>query len=148
LKAVLQRVRSASVAVGGGQIARIGTGLLVLLGVAAGDGDADVEWLARKVAGLRVFADEGGKMNLSVADAGGSLLVVSQFTIVGDCRAGRRPSLTGAAAPEEGRRLYEAFVARAAAVSGVPVRTGVFGADMLVTLENDGPVTFVIDTRP
>jgi D-tyrosyl-tRNA(Tyr) deacylase len=148
LKAVLQRVRSASVAIEGRQIARIGPGLLVLLGVAAGDGDAEVDWLARKIAGLRVFADATGKMNLSVVDAGGSLLVVSQFTLVGDCRAGRRPSFTGAAAPDEGRRLYEAFVARAAAVSGVTVQAGIFGADMLVALENDGPVTFILDTRP
>jgi D-aminoacyl-tRNA deacylase len=148
LKAVLQRVRSASVAVGGRQIARIGSGLLVLLGVAAGDGEAEVDWLARKIAGLRVFADAGGKMNLSVADAGGSLLVVSQFTLLGDCRAGRRPSFTGAAAPDEGRRLFEAFVARATAVAGVPVQTGDFGADMLVALENDGPVTLILDTRP
>jgi D-tyrosyl-tRNA(Tyr) deacylase len=148
LKAVLQRVRSASVAVGGRQIARIGPGLLVLLGVAAGDGDAEVDWLARKITGLRIFADASGRMNLSVVDAGGSLLVVSQFTLLGDCRAGRRPSFTGAAAPDEGRRLYEAFVARAAAVSGVTVQAGVFGADMLVALENDGPVTFILDTQP
>jgi D-tyrosyl-tRNA(Tyr) deacylase len=147
LKAVVQRVRSASVAVGGRQVARIGTGLLVLLGVAVGDSDPDVDRLVRKIAGLRIFADDGGRMNLSVVEAGGSLLVVSQFTLVGDCSAGRRPSFTGAAAPDEGRRLYEAFVARAAAVSGVPVQCGVFGADMLVALENDGPVTFILDTR-
>jgi D-tyrosyl-tRNA(Tyr) deacylase len=147
VKAVIQRVRSASVTVGGRQVARIGPGLLVLLGVAAGDGDTDVDRMVRKIAGLRVFADEGGRMNLSAVEVGGSLLVVSQFTILGDCSAGRRPSFTGAAAPEDGRRLYEAFIARAAAVAGVPVQCGVFGADMLVTLENDGPVTFILDTR-
>jgi D-tyrosyl-tRNA(Tyr) deacylase len=120
----------------------------VLLGVAAGDGDADVDRLARKIAGLRVFADGEGRMNLSVGEVGGSLLVVSQFTLVGDCGAGRRPSFTGAAAPEEGRRLYEAFLARSAAVAGVPVQAGVFGADMLVALENDGPATFILETNP
>ena len=141
MKAVLQRVRSASVAVGGEVVSRIGPGLLVLLGVAAGDGDADVAWLARKIAGLRVFADGAGRMNRSVVEAAGSLLVVSQFTLLGDCRAGRRPGFSGAAPPEEGRRLYEAFLA-AAAAAGVPVRAGAFGAEMLVSLENDGPVTF------
>jgi D-tyrosyl-tRNA(Tyr) deacylase len=147
MKAVLQRVRRAAVAVGGEEISRIGPGLLVLLGVAAGDGDGDVGWLARKVAGLRVFADEEGRMNRSVVEAGGSLLVVSQFTLLGDCRAGRRPGFSGAAPPEEGRRLYEAFLARVAAVSGVTVQAGVFGAEMLVSLENDGPVTLILDTR-
>ena len=147
MKAVIQRVRSAAVSVDGAQVGRIGPGLLVLLGVAAGDGPADVTWLARKTAGLRVFADAAGKMNLSVAEICGSLLVVSQFTLLGDCRAGRRPSFCGAAPPEEGRRLYESFLAEAATVSGVPVRAGVFGADMLVALENDGPVTLILDTR-
>jgi D-tyrosyl-tRNA(Tyr) deacylase len=147
VKAVLQRVRRAAVAVDGAEISRIGPGLLVLLGVAAGDGDDDVAWLARKIAGLRVFADGEGKMNRSVVEAGGSLLVVSQFTLFGDCRAGRRPGFSGAAPPEEGRRLYEVFLARVAAVSGVPVRAGLFGAEMLVSLENDGPVTLILDTR-
>ena len=147
MKAVLQRVRRAAVAVDGEEISRIGPGLLVLLGVAAGDGDGDVGWLARKVAGLRVFADEEGRMNRSVVEAGGSLLVVPQFTLLGDCRAGRRPGFSGAAPPEEGRRLYEAFLARVAAVSRVPVQAGAFGAEMLVSLENDGPVTLILDTR-
>jgi D-tyrosyl-tRNA(Tyr) deacylase len=148
VKAVLQRVRSASVAIGGAEHARIGPGLLVLLGVAAGDGDPDVAWMVRKVAGLRVFPDEAGKMNRSVAEAGGALLVVSQFTLLGDCRAGRRPGFSAAAAPDEGRRLYEAFLAVAAREAGVPVASGVFGADMLVALENDGPVTLIVDSRP
>jgi D-tyrosyl-tRNA(Tyr) deacylase len=146
VKAVVQRVRRASVSVAGAEVARIGPGLLVLLGVAAGDGPADVSWMARKIAGLRIFADEAGKMNRSVAETGGSILAVSQFTLLGDCRAGRRPGFAAAAPPEEGRRLYEAFLA-AVAAAGVPVRAGVFGADMLVALENDGPVTFILDTR-
>jgi D-tyrosyl-tRNA(Tyr) deacylase len=146
VKAVVQRVRSAAVSVAGAEVARIGPGLLVLLGVAVGDGPADVSWMARNIAGLRIFADEGGKMNRSVAETGGSILAVSQFTLLGDCRAGRRPGFAAAAPPEEGRRLYEAFLA-AVAAAGVPVRAGVFGADMLVALENDGPVTFILDTR-
>ena len=146
MKAVVQRVRCASVSVAGAEVARIGPGLLVLLGVAAGDGPDDVSWMARKIAGLRIFADETGKMNLSVGETGGSILAVSQFTLLGDCRAGRRPGFGAAAPPEEGRRLYEAFLA-AVAAAGVPVRAGVFGADMLVALENDGPVTFILDTR-
>jgi D-tyrosyl-tRNA(Tyr) deacylase len=101
--------------------------------------------MARKIAGLRIFADEAGKMNRSVAETGGSILAVSQFTLLGDCRAGRRPGFAAAAPPEEGRRLYEAFLS-AVAAAGVPVRSGVFGADMLVALENDGPVTFILDT--
>jgi len=146
VRAVLQRVRSASVAIGGVERARIGAGLLVLLGVAAGDGESDVAWMVRKVAGLRVFSDEAGKMNRSVVEAGGALLVVSQFTLLGDCRAGRRPGFTAAAAPDEGRRLYEAFLALAEREAGVPVAAGVFGADMLVALENDGPVTLIVDS--
>jgi D-tyrosyl-tRNA(Tyr) deacylase len=146
VKAVVQRVRGAAVSVAGAEVARIGPGLLVLLGVAAGDGPDDVSWMARKIVGLRIFADEAGKMNLSVGETGGSILAVSQFTLLGDCRAGRRPGFAAAAPPEEGRRLYEAFLA-AVAAAGVPVRAGVFGADMLVALENDGPVTFILDTR-
>ena len=148
MRAVVQRVRSASVAVDGEEVARIGPGLLVLLGVAVGDGPAEAAWLARRIAGLRIFADEAGKMNRAVAEVGGSILAVSQFTLLGDCRAGRRPGFAGAAPPAEGRRLYEAFLADVAAASGVPVRAGVFGADMLVALENDGPVTFILDSNP
>jgi D-tyrosyl-tRNA(Tyr) deacylase len=147
VKSVVQRVRSASVTIGGERVAAVGPGLLVLLGVAAGDADADAAWLARKIAGLRVFADEAGRMNRSVAECGGSLLVVPQFTLLGDCRAGRRPSFVGAAPPDEGRRLYEAFLAEAAAASAAPVLAGVFGAHMLVALENDGPVTLILDSR-
>lgn len=147
VKAVVQRVRRASVAIAGEPVAAIGPGLLVLLGVAAGDGPDDAAWLARKIAGLRIFADEAGKMNRSVAECGGSLLVVSQFTLLADCRAGRRPSFVDAAPPADGLRLYEAFLAEAAAASTTPVRAGVFGAEMLVALENDGPVTLILDTR-
>jgi len=147
VRAVVQRVRTASVSVDGEEVSRIGRGALVLLGVAAGDGGADVSWLARKIAGLRIFSDDAGKMNLSVDQIGGSLLVVSQFTLLGDCRAGRRPGFSTAAPPEEGRRLYEVFLAEAADVSGVPVRAGVFGAEMVLALENEGPATFILDTR-
>jgi D-tyrosyl-tRNA(Tyr) deacylase len=147
VRCVVQRVRGASVSVHGEEVARIGAGLLALLGVAAGDGAVDVAWMARKVAGLRVFDDGAGKMNRSLADVGGALLVVSQFTLLGDCRAGRRPSFTGAAPPAEGERLYGEFLAEAARVAGVPVQCGRFGADMLVALENDGPVTLILDSR-
>mgnify|MGYP006387407953 CR=1 FL=1 len=147
MKCVVQRVRGASVTIGGEEVARIGAGLLALLGVAAGDGAADVAWMARKVAELRIFGDEAGKMNRSLADSRGELLVVSQFTLLGDCRKGRRPSFTGAAPPAEGERLYEEFLGEAARVANVPVRCGRFGADMLVALENDGPVTLILDSR-
>lgn len=147
MRALIQRVRSASVAVDGREVARVGPGMLVLLGAAAGDGAGDVAWTARKVVALRVFADEAGKMNRSLLETGGELLVVPQFTLLGDCRKGRRPSFAGAAAPPEGRRLFEEFLRAAAAASGGAVRAGVFGADMLVALENDGPVTFLLDSR-
>jgi D-tyrosyl-tRNA(Tyr) deacylase len=140
-------VRSASVTVGGAEVSRIGPGLLVLLGVAAGDTAADVVWMARKIAGLRIFADDAGKMNRSVAEIGGSILAVSQFTLLGDCRTGRRPGFADAAPPDEGRRLYGDFLAALGAAASVPVGAGIFGADMLVALENDGPVTFILDTR-
>jgi D-tyrosyl-tRNA(Tyr) deacylase len=124
----------------------IGRGLLVLLGVGEGDSDTQAHWLAEKISGLRIFEDEAGKMNLSVEDVGGSLLVVSQFTLYGDCRKGRRPSFTDAAPPEEADRLYEVFVARLRE-RGLPVETGVFQAMMEVHLVNDGPVTLVVETN-
>ena len=120
-------------------------GFLVLLGVARGDGEGEAVWLAEKVAGLRVFEDEAGKMNLSLQDTGGSVLVVSQFTLLGDCRRGRRPSFGEAAPPEEADRLYRRFVARLREV-GLKVETGVFQAHMAVSLVNDGPVTLVVET--
>ncbi len=141
----MQRVAEASVSVAGDVRGAIGPGLLVLLGVAPGDGPAQIDWLARKLVGLRIFADDEGRMNRSVADIGGGVLVVSQFTLYGDCRKGRRPSFVGAARPEHAEPTYEAFC-EAVAGQGVPVQRGVFGGDMAVQLVNDGPVTLVIDT--
>jgi D-tyrosyl-tRNA(Tyr) deacylase len=146
MKAVLQRVRSAAVAVDGRQVSSIGRGILVLLGVAEGDGREQVVWLAGKVSRLRIFADGEGRMNRSVSDAGGELLIVSQFTLLADCRKGNRPSFVRAAPPGEGERLYRDFVEEVRRTSSVPVREGVFGAMMDVSLVNDGPVTFVLDT--
>jgi len=141
----VQRVAEASVSVAGDVRGAIGPGLLVLLGVAPGDGPSQVDWLARKLVGLRIFADDEGRMNRSVADIGGGVLVVSQFTLYGDCRKGRRPSFVGAARPEHAEPTYEAFC-EAVAGQGVPVQRGVFGGDMAVQLVNDGPVTLVLDT--
>ncbi len=145
MRAVLQRVSRAQVAVAGEVIGAIGSGLLVLLGVAPTDTATQAEGLADKVVGLRIFADAAGKMNRSVAEVGGGVLVVSQFTLFGDCRKGRRPSFLGAAGPDLAVPLYEAFV-QAVRALGVPVQTGRFGADMQVELVNDGPVTLVLDT--
>ncbi|MHB1426591.1 MAG: D-aminoacyl-tRNA deacylase [Gemmataceae bacterium] len=146
MRAVVQRVRRAAVVIDGETVAAIEGGLLVLLGMAATDTAADVQWLSDKLANLRIFSDAAGKMNLSVADVGGSLLVVSQFTLYGDCRKGRRPSFLAAAAPEIAMPLYEAFVNALRAV-GLPVRTGRFGAMMQVELVNEGPVTLILDTQ-
>jgi D-tyrosyl-tRNA(Tyr) deacylase len=146
VRAVVQRVSSASVEVDGQTVASIGRGFLVLLGVANGDTDREAEWLADKIAGLRIFEDEAGKMNLSVPDIGGAILVVSQFTLLADCRKGRRPSFTDAAPPAEADRLYQVFVT-ALRHSNLPVETGVFQAHMAVGLVNDGPVTGVVETR-
>jgi D-tyrosyl-tRNA(Tyr) deacylase len=139
-------VTQASVDVAGERISAIGRGLLVLVGVGREDGPADIEWLAEKIVQLRVFADEDGQMNLSVQDVGGELLVVSQFTLYGDCRKGRRPSYSDSAPPEEAQRLYEQLLARLGA-TGVPVRAGVFRAMMQVALVNDGPVTLLLDSK-
>jgi D-tyrosyl-tRNA(Tyr) deacylase len=146
MRACVQRVRRASVTVEGGIVGQIGRGLLVLLGVAQGDDEKDARYLADKVVGLRVFEDEQGKMNRSLLEAGGNLLVVSQFTLLGDVRKGRRPSFIDAAAPEEANRLYEIFVA-AVASQGVTVATGRFQAHMDVELVNDGPVTLLLDSK-
>jgi D-tyrosyl-tRNA(Tyr) deacylase len=145
MRAVIQRVRRAKVTVGDEVAGEIGVGWLVLLGVAPTDTRKEVDGLAEKVANLRAFADAAGKMNLSVQDVGGSVLVVSQFTLYGDCSKGRRPSFIGAAPPAVAEPLYEAFVVALKAL-GVPVATGRFAADMRVELVNDGPVTFVLDT--
>ena len=146
MRAVLQRVTRASVTVEGQVVGRIGVGWLVLLGVAKGDADEDADRLAEKVAGLRAFEDEAGKMNRAVADVGGSVLVVSQFTLLGDCRTGRRPSFVDAAEPVEAERLYRRFAEKVRAL-GLTVETGTFRADMKVELLNDGPVTLLLDSR-
>jgi len=143
--AVVQRVSRASVTVEGAVTGEIGTGLLVLLGVREGDADGDADHLARKIGGLRIFRDENDKMNRSCSDAGGAMLVVSQFTLCGDCRKGRRPSFEHAAEPAEATRLYEYFCGRLRQ-QGYRVETGVFGAMMDVELVNDGPVTLVIES--
>jgi len=146
VRAVVQRVREASVSVDGAVVGRIGRGLLVLLGVGTGDADKDADFMAEKVVNLRVFPDDAGQMNRSVLDVRGGLLVVSQFTLYGDARKGRRPSYVDAAAPEEANRLYEHFVARVRP-SGLEVETGVFRAMMDVALVNEGPVTLLLDSR-
>lgn len=145
MRAVVQRVARASVEVDGAVVSAIERGLLVLVGVAAGDDDQQAHWLARKVAALRVFPDQAGAMNLAVGDAGGAVLVVSQFTLLGDARRGRRPSFVHAADPEEARRLCTAVVA-ALRDTGLAVGEGRFGAQMQVTLVNDGPVTILLDS--
>lgn len=145
MKAVIQRVSEAAVVVDGACVGRIGAGTLVLLAVESGDTDTDAAWLAKKIVELRMFGDSEGKMNLSLADIHGSILAISQFTLAGDCRKGRRPSFVGAAPPAEGKRLYEAFVARVREL-GIPVATGIFQADMKVSLVNDGPVTFILES--
>ena len=145
MRVVIQRVTESSVRVAGEQVARISGGLLVLLGIAAGDAAPQADYLADKIVNLRVFEDEGGKMNLSLRESCGEMLVVSQFTLLGDCRKGRRPSFVGAAEPKEADRLYEYFVDRVRNL-GVRVQTGRFGAMMQVALINDGPVTFTLES--
>lgn len=146
MRAVVQRASRGEVRVDGEVTGRIGKGLVVLLGIGQGDAEREADFLLEKIAGLRIFPDEAGKMNLSVEQVGGGLLVVSQFTLYGDCRKGRRPSFVGAAPPEEASRLYDYFVARACE-RGLEVGTGVFQAMMEVDFVNDGPVTLWLDTR-
>ena len=146
MKAVLQRVKRASVTVDGQIVGQIGPGILVLLGVEQGDGEQDARHMADKTADLRIFDDAQGKMNLSLTDVRGSLLVVSQFTLLGDCRKGRRPSFIAAAPPALAEKLYETFIA-AAGIRGIAVATGKFRAMMDVELVNDGPVTLILDSR-
>jgi D-aminoacyl-tRNA deacylase len=145
VRIVLQRVSEASVTVEGEVVSEIGSGLLLLVGVGAGDGEAQADWLAEKVAGLRIFSDEEGKMNLSVRDVGGEVLAVSQFTLLADTRKGKRPSFVRAAPPEEAEPLFDHFCERLRASGVGTVETGSFGAMMEVALVNDGPVTIVLE---
>jgi len=146
MRAVVQRVRSASVVVDGVVVSSIRGGLLVLLGVGASDDETDAGYLAEKIAGLRVFSDPAGQMNLALANVGGEVLVVSQFTLLGDCRSGRRPSYTDAAPADQAERLYGHFIERLR-TTGQRVAEGRFGAMMDVALVNDGPVTLLLDSR-
>ena len=145
MRAVLTRVKSASVTIDGQMVGKIGKGFLILLGVGPEDTEEKCRYLAEKALGLRVFEDENGKMNLGLAEVGGQVLVVSQFTLYGNCRKGRRPGFTEAADPELGNRLYETFLAHCKALGYEP-QHGVFGADMQVESVNDGPVTLILDT--
>ena len=144
MRAVVQRVSQASVSVGGEVVGDIGRGVVVLVGVTHGDTEGQAEWLARKIAGLRIFEDNEGKMNAGLLDADGAALVISQFTLYADCRKGRRPGFSDAALPEMAEPLVEHF-AQALRDHGVPVQTGVFGAHMLVKIYNDGPVTILLE---
>ena len=146
MRAVIQRVEKASVSVEGEIRGQVGAGFLVLIGVEEGDGDADFKYIADKVPNLRVFEDDQGKMNRSLMDVGGEVLAVSQFTLLGDARGGRRPSFIAAARPETADPMYERLVAEWRA-RGIRVETGVFGAHMKVSLVNDGPVTILLDSR-
>ncbi len=147
MRVLIQRVTAAAVAIGGVERARIGAGLLLLVGIEEADGDEDIEWLAGKVARLRVFDDEAGVMNLDIVQTGGEVLAVSQFTLHASTRKGNRPSYIRAARPETAEPLYEKFAARLSRELGREVSTGVFGADMQVSLTNDGPVTILIDSK-
>ncbi|MGE5091520.1 MAG: D-aminoacyl-tRNA deacylase [Bacillota bacterium] len=144
MRIVLQRVSAASVTIAGRTVGRIDRGFCLLLGITHGDTAAEADWLADKVAGLRLFNDADGKMNLGLAEVGGSVLVVSQFTLYGDASRGRRPSFIDAARPEEAVPLYEGFIA-ALRARGLPVETGEFGAAMVVDIQNDGPVTLILE---
>lgn len=144
MKAVVQRVRHTALSVGGNLISEIEFGLAVFLGIKSGDGEKQIETLARKVVNLRIFEDENGKMNLSVKDVGGQILLVSQFTLLGDCSHGNRPSFSNAEEPKRAEELYN-YAARCLKENGVPVKCGVFGADMKIEQFNDGPVTILYD---
>ncbi len=147
MRAVIQRVSSASVSIDGKEKSAIGEGLLILLGIGHEDGQEDIDWLVKKIAGLRIFNDDAGIMNRSVVDVGGEALVVSQFTLMASTRKGNRPSYMGAAGHEMAIPLYEQFCDALSVAIGRPVGTGEFGADMKVALVNDGPVTIGMDTK-
>ncbi len=146
MRAVVQRVYEAQVTVKQNCVGRIGAGLLVYLGVMTDDTEADAQWIAQKLGGLRIFSDSAGKMNCSIQDVGGSILLISQFTLCGDCRKGRRPGFDLAAEPQVARQLY-LHVQKQIQSQGIPVETGVFREHMLVSSINDGPVTFLLDSR-
>jgi D-tyrosyl-tRNA(Tyr) deacylase len=146
MRCVLQRVSSASVSVDGQTVGQIGRGLLVLVGMAGGDGSADIDYVASKIRDVRIFGDDQGRMNRSIVQVGGAVLLVSQFTLLGDVRKGRRPGFEAAATPDVARRQYDELVARLRTMD-LTVQTGVFQADMQVTLVNDGPVTVLLDSR-
>lgn len=146
MRAVVQRVKRASVTVDAELVGEIGRGLLVLVGVGEDDAENDVRWMTEKLVGLRIFEDVGEKMNLSVEDVGGEILLVSQFTLYGDCRKGKRPSFSGAALPQLAKALFEQLVFTVKA-RGLRVETGIFQADMAVELVNDGPVTLLLDSK-
>jgi D-tyrosyl-tRNA(Tyr) deacylase len=146
MRAVVQRVSRANVVIAGETVGAIGTGLVVLLGVTHDDTSVQAQWLAEKVAGLRIFNDAEGKMNRDLLEVGGAMLIVSQFTLYGDCRKGKRPSFIDAAPPPMAIPLYESFINSVKAL-GIPVATGRFGADMKVELVNDGPVTLIVDSK-
>lgn len=145
MRAVVQRVTRAKVSIDHQVVGEIGAGMLVLLAAGRGDGPEQIKWMAEKLTGLRIFSDESGKMNLSLTQVGGSMLVVSQFTLYGDCRKGKRPSYTDSAPPDEASGLYASFVETLRGM-GIPVQEGVFGAMMEVDLVNDGPVTLIVDS--
>ncbi len=147
MRAVIQRSLESSVFIDGREISRIGSGLLVLLGVEDADDESDVAWLAGKIARMRIFSDAGGKMNLPVMESGGEVLVVSQFTLYASTKKGNRPSFIRSAVPGHSEPLYESFCAAMERETGKPVKRGVFGGDMKVSLINDGPVTIIIDSR-
>lgn len=147
MRALIQRVTRGSVSIDGRIVGEIGPGLVILFGVTHSDTEKDAVYLAEKVANLRIFCDEEGKMNRSLIESGGDALVVSQFTLYGDCRKGRRPGFSEAALPDQAIPLYEKFVELMKSQLGKEVPTGEFGADMLVSLENDGPVTFMVESK-
>ena len=146
MRAVIQRVKNACLKVDGVVISEIGKGYVVFFGVKQGDDQSKADYIVRKTAAMRLFEDGNGKMNLSLSDIGGELLIISNFTLYADCRHGNRPDFLMAEAPAEANRLYEYFTDRMKTLSGCPTETGVFGADMKVSIENDGPVTLVIDS--
>ncbi|MBS4949438.1 MAG: D-tyrosyl-tRNA(Tyr) deacylase [Granulicatella adiacens] len=147
MRIVLQRVKSASVSIEGSVVGEISQGFLLLVGVGPEDTSDDASYLSRKIAGMRIFSDENGKMNLSIDQIGGKILSVSQFTLFADTKKGNRPSFTGAASPEAANQLYEEFNEKLRTEYGLTVETGEFGADMQVSLVNDGPVTIILDTK-